>query len=211
MTTPQKSNKTARGSGLAPPRETKKKPPAPEQKPKFRAYDADEMAFLRQLDDLPDGMDLTPEQVTLVLSVDEEWLKKKRMGTEGAGPPFEKLGDGDGKAPIRYPLGPLRAWQKSHRHVNTMSAKHASRYPSFTSWMSSAKLDEEWLFVERNGRPVDALSEGESMDKPFTLTMDEYLDRVRKTARHAKLERDKGDVAGSMAAPQGDSKRWGKI
>ncbi len=193
---------------MTPPTKTKTDP---EEKPSVRAYTDDELKFLAQLDRLPDGLDLTPAQVAVILSVDEEWLKKKRQGSEGAGPPMRKLGEGDGKAPIRYPLGDLRIWQREHRHVNTMSAKHASRYASFGSWMAGAALDEEWLFVEKDGRPVDALTAGERDDNTFLLTMDAYLERVRKAARQAKPDREKPTLDESTGKSKADDRDWGRV
>ena len=153
-----------------------------------KPFTAEEMAFLAQVDALPDGIDLSPDQAAIVLQVDTDWLRKKRQGSDGAGPPFLSLGMGE-KAPVRYPMGALRKWKQGHLFGNTRAARQGSPHRSFSSFMAQANLGEEWLFVEIDGRPVDAMSvEATESTLAVSMTLDTYLERVRDSAREDFIE-----------------------
>lgn len=154
----------------------------------IKPFTAEEMAFLAQVDALPDGIDLAPEQAAIVLQVDTDWLRKKRQGSDGAGPPFLSLGKGE-KAPVRYPMGALRKWKQGHLFGNTRAARQGSLHHNFSSFMANANLNEEWMFVEIDGRPVDAMSvEATESTSAVSMTLDTYLDRVRNSAREAYVD-----------------------
>jgi hypothetical protein len=171
-----------------------------------KPFTAEEMAFLAQVDALPNGIDLTPEQAAIVLQVDTDWLRKKRQGSEGAGPPFRTLGDGE-KAPVRYPLGELRKWRDEKLYGNTRSARNKSTFRSFSAFMANAHLNDEWQFVEIDGRPVDALSiDAAEPAAIVTMTMDAYLGKVRASARNSWLEAEHRSLFDSSAEPQTEDK-----
>ena len=50
----------------------------------LRIYTDEELAFLRQLPDLPDELSLTPEQTSVVIGESLDWLRKKRQGSEAS-------------------------------------------------------------------------------------------------------------------------------
>ena len=149
----------------------------------MNAYTPEEMAFLRQLDDLPNGLDLTPEQAAIVLGVDVDWLRKKRQQSAGAAPPFRSLGEGD-KVPIRYPLGLLRDWQKGKVFVNT----HAARMGlsgNFSGFLTTGMPNDTHPFsFDQHGRPLDYLT-GDQKTPPALLTLSEYCDQLKHGARVA--------------------------
>jgi hypothetical protein len=173
-----------------------------------KPYTEDELAFLAQLDQLPDELELNPEQVAIILGVTIDWLKKKRQGSEGAGPPFVTLGNGE-KAPVRYPLGALRDWQKERKVGNTRAAKHEAKFRNISTFMANANLNDEWPFVEVNGRPVDALSvDIADPSAVVNLTLDVYLERVRNAAREASQAEERKELGDVMATPQGENRDW---
>jgi len=173
----------------------------------IKPYSADEMAFLAQADALPNELDLDPEQAAIILSVDTDWLRKKRQGSEGAGPPFRTLGDGE-KAPVRYPLGELRKWRDERLYGNTRSARDGSRFRSFSAFMASANLNDEWPFVEIDGRPVDALSIDQADPAQVEMmTMDVYLERVRTSARTSAHEAEIEKLLEGCEEPKAEKKQ----
>ena len=86
----------------------------------LRIYTDEELAFLRQLPDLPDELSLTPEQTSVVIGESLDWLRKKRQGSEGAGPPFEEHGN---EKNIRYPLGGVRRWKRDRSADDRVGGK----------------------------------------------------------------------------------------
>lgn len=173
----------------------------------IKPFSSDEMAFLAQVDALPNELDLDPEQAAIILSVDTDWLRKKRQGSEGAGPPFRTLGDGE-KAPVRYPLGELRKWRDERLYGNTRSARDGSRFRSFSTFMAAANLSDEWPFVEINGRPVDAMSiEEADPAQVVMMTMDVYLERVRTSARTSGQEAETKTLFEACEEPKGEKRR----
>jgi hypothetical protein len=157
----------------------------------MNAYTPAQMDFLKQLDDLPNGIDLTPEQTALVLSVDEDWLRKKRQQSEGAGPPFRLLGDG-GKPSVRYPLGLLRHWQKERVFGNTHLAKQGIA-GNFSSFLATATLlDTHTFILDAFGRPVPFAAGLEGIVK--TLTLGEFCDQLKAAAAAEFFAKEKVEL-----------------
>ena len=147
------------------------------------AYTPEQMAFLSQLDDLPNGLDLTPEQAAIVLGVDVDWLRKKRQQSAGAAPPFRQLGEGE-KSPVRYPLGLLRDWQSGRVFANT----HAARMGlsgNLSGFLTTGMPNDTHPFsFDKYGRPLD-YQNGEQSSPPVMLSLSEYCDRLKEGARAA--------------------------
>lgn len=160
----------------------------------LRAYSEEEMAFLRQVPDLPDDLSLFPEQTSVVIGESLEWLRKKRQGSEGAGPPFEQHGD---ETSVRYPLGAVRRWKKDRTFATTREARDARVYGRLSAFVCSGSLADEETFKDGpDGRPVPC----ERTDSgSYTLTLDVFLDRVRDAARDKSLRSDLGAMDDAAA------------
>lgn len=161
----------------------------------LRVYSEEEMAFLRQVPDLPDDLSMTPEQTSVVVGESLEWLRKKRQGSEGAGPPFEQHGD---ETSVRYPLGAVRRWKKDRTFATTREARDARVYGRLSAFVCSGSLTDEETFRDGpDGRPVPC----ESSDPgSYPLTLDVFLERVRDAARDKALHSDRGSMGASASA-----------
>jgi len=150
----------------------------------LRVYSESELAFLKQVPDLPDDLSMTPEQTAIVLGESTEWLRRKRQGSEGAGPPFEQHGD---EASIRYPLGEVRKWKQARTFATTREARDARLYGRLCSFVSSSLTETETFRDGPVGSPVlcDASEQGS-----YPLSLDEFLERVRNDARSRSLGDD---------------------
>jgi len=156
----------------------------------LRIYTDEELAFLRQLPDLPDELSLTPEQTSVVIGESLDWLRKKRQGSEGAGPPFEEHGN---EKNIRYPLGGVRRWKRDRTFSTTREAKEARTYGRLSTFVGSGSLvDTETFRDGPDGRPR-ICDQGDP--DSYTLTLDVFLDRVRNAAR-TKALRDEAEALG---------------
>ena len=155
----------------------------------LRIYSDEELAFLRQVPDLPDDLSLTPEQASVVVGESLDWLRKKRQGSEGAGPPFEQHGDDKN---IRYPMGAVRKWKRERTFSTTREAKEAKLYGRLSSFVGSGSLlDEETFKDGHDGRPR-ICDKGEP--DSYSLTLDVFLDRVRDAAREKVLRNDAASI-----------------
>jgi hypothetical protein len=161
----------------------------------LRAYSEEEMAFLRQVPDLPDDLSMTPEQTSIVVGESLEWLRKKRQGSEGAGPPFEQHG---AETSVRYPLGGVRRWKKDRTFATTREAREGRVYVRLSSFVCSGSLTDVETFMDGpDGRPVLC----ESSDPgSYPLTLDVFLERVRDAARDKSLRSDHGDMDAAAAS-----------
>ncbi|WP_298395358.1 hypothetical protein [uncultured Azonexus sp.] len=161
----------------------------------LRIYTEEELAFLRQLPDLPDELSLTPEQTSIVIGESLDWLRKKRQGSEGAGPPFEEHGN---EKNIRYPLGGVRRWKRDRTFSTTREAKEARTYGRLSTFVGSGSLmDTETFRDGPDGRPR-ICDQGEP--DSYSLSLDDFLARVRDAARNKAL-RDQVDEFGIAALP----------
>jgi hypothetical protein len=164
----------------------------------LRIYSDEELAFLRQLPDLPDELSLTPEQASVVIGESTDWLRKKRQGSEGAGPPFERHGDDKN---IRYPLGALRRWKRDRTYSTTREAKQGRTYERLSAFVGSGSLvDAETFRDGPDGRP--SICDPGDPDS-YTLTLDVFLDRVRDAARAKALRDEADDIGGGTGAGSG--------
>jgi hypothetical protein len=166
----------------------------------LRIYSDEELAFLRQVPDLPDDLSLTPEQTSVVVGESLDWLRKKRQGSEGAGPPFEQHGDDKN---IRYPMGAVRKWKRERTFSTTREAKEAKLYGRLSSFVGSGSLlDEETFRDGRDGRPRIC---DQSDPDSYSLTLDVFLERVRDAAREKALREADGAIG--AATGQGGGTR----
>jgi hypothetical protein len=160
----------------------------------LRIYTDEELAFLRQLPDLPDELSLTPEQTSVVIGESLDWLRKKRQGSEGAGPPFEEHGN---EKNIRYPLGGVRRWKRDRTFSTTREAKEARTYGRLSTFVGSGSLvDTETFRDGPDGRPR-ICDQGDP--DSYTLTLDDFLAHVRDAAR-TKALRDEAEAVGRGTA-----------
>lgn len=170
------------------------------------AYTDEQLAFLKQLDDLPNGIDLTPEQAAIVLSVDTDWLRKKRQQSEGAGPPFRQLGDGEGdskKPAIRYPLGLLRRWQAGRVFGNTHSAK-LGIVGNFSAFLSFGLPTDRHPFVlDKFGRPND-WNLSDKTSSPIILSLEEFCDKLKSAAAAEFFAKEKDEIVIEGNFPNSD-------
>lgn len=166
----------------------------------LRVYSESELAFLKQVPDLPDDLSMTPEQTAIVLGESTEWLRRKRQGSEGAGPPFEQHGD---EASIRYPLGGVRKWKQARTFATTREARDARLYGRLCSFVSSSLSATEIFKDGPAGSPVlcDSSDQGS-----YPLSLDEFLERVRNDARSRSLG-DDADALGSVANSGSEKER----
>jgi hypothetical protein len=160
-----------------------------------KPYSEEEMAFLRQVPDLPGDLSLTPEQAALVIGETTDWLRKKRQGSEGAGPPFEQHGEGE-KAPVRYPLAALRKWKEGRTYSTTREARVGAVYGRFMCFLAAGGLGDTSVFSDGpDGRPLPA-------EKGYELTLSDYLDRVKDAARARDLLASADDLAAGIGMPE---------
>ncbi|MDP3688676.1 MAG: hypothetical protein Q8R64_13900 [Sulfurimicrobium sp.] len=170
----------------------------------LRIYTEEELAFLRQIPDLPDELSLTPEQASVVIGESTDWLRKKRQGSEGAGPPFEQHGD---EKNIRYPLGGVRRWKRDRTFSTTREAKEARTYGRLSAFVGTGSLvDMETFRDGPDGRPrICDPGDPES----YSLTLDDFLGRVRDAARAKALRDEADDIGGDTGAGSGGKGRSG--
>ncbi len=169
----------------------------------LRIYTEEEMAFLRQIPDLPDDVSMTPEQTSVVVGESLDWLRKKRQGSEGAGPPFEQHGD---EVSIRYPLGGVRRWKKDRTFSTTREAKEARIYGRLAAFMAAGSLTDSETFRDGpDGRPLIC---DPSDPAAYALTMDMFLERLRNAARGKALDEAKKAVTSATGKAHKKDKNW---
>ena len=92
----------------------------------------------RGLHDLSDELKLTPAQAAVVLQTTTDQLASWRVA--GGGPRFLKMGEGP-KAPVRYRLGELRAWERANTFANTSEAS-VCRFGTLGALLSRGSIDD---------------------------------------------------------------------
>lgn len=162
----------------------------------LRVYSEEELAFLRQVPDLPDDLSLSPEQASVLVGESLEWLRKKRQGSEGAGPPFEQHGE---EASVRYPLGAVRKWKQARTFSTTREAKEAKLYGRLCSFLGGSLSGGETFRDGPEGSPVLCSPSDEGS---YNLSLDGFLERVRDEARRRHLA-DEASILDGDALPGG--------
>lgn len=148
--------------------------------------------LLRKLGELDGLLQITPQQVALILSRTPKQLSDDRAA--GRPPPFTKVGGSN-----RYSIGSVRDYIKGNTFKSTAQATRAEAMrdgglmpASFSAFINEGKRNDKWPFMLEAGKPVEffySLASGVSDDATCEwLTLREYL-----ATRHAAALQEHAD------------------